>query len=159
MRIAIAPCARRRTHRREGLERQGPPTGVRWGTDRQTGAWWGLYRCEKRSEPSCCVNSIPALVTTTQGLRPGMIARQVDYSAARPLEILRGATPWSAITVTREAQPVREDQRRAPEVPVPDLPPHPHRGQGPARGRDSDSPRAGAPDSFPALRRREHPGD
>lgn len=90
MKKAVASRARRRTHRRGGQEQQGPPTGERWGTDREAGAWWGLYFDGERSEPSCCANSGPALVTTTQRTEPRMIAGRAHYTPARPLEIPGG---------------------------------------------------------------------
>lgn len=94
MRRNVASRARRRTHRREGQEQQGPPTGVRWGTDREAGSWWGLYFEMKRSRPNSRSSGSPVLATTTQGPKSGMIARRADYTPGPP-GTSQGARPMS----------------------------------------------------------------
>ena len=84
MKKAVAPHACRRTHRRGGQERQSTVSGFDLGEGTGAGLWWGGLSESRRSEPSRRVNGCPALVTTTQGPRSGMIARQADYTSAHP---------------------------------------------------------------------------
>lgn len=123
MKKVVASRARRRTHRRGGQEQKGPTSGNLVASGTGEGPWWGMYFDERRSRPSNRANGRPALVTTTQGLRPGMIACQADYSAARPLDIPGG----ERLEQSLPALPVRDEEvrtnpRRAPALPVSHLP-------------------------------------
>lgn len=122
MKKALAPDARCRTHRHEGLEQEGPGTGADVGGRKpELGPWWELLLMV--GEVGRSVASTTAGPGNNPPGKPRMIARQADYTAFRSLEFLGDVDHEQSLPALPEHhQEVRTYLRWPAALPLPVLP-------------------------------------